>query len=260
MVLQHMVIVTRGGSMLFHHSFMPLVAKPRLTASLLAALVETTLQRTGKAVSYVECGSFGISICCEVEAGTGGLVCSVFHDHEDGEMFGNVLAMHTMSEFKSTFKGLYSPVPLNTSIFACFHTAVSQIIRGCVRHFVCQIAAHDCVEICGLVCNDAVYHLVDKRSTAKVPVDEMQFVAHLHSLLDYASDMMALTGDACDTIILDNTFVERIQNSEAVLMAKLQDRGRAVDLFRRVTKDTRKLLTTALSYESSISLPGSQFR
>ncbi|KJE90310.1 hypothetical protein CAOG_01640 [Capsaspora owczarzaki ATCC 30864] len=194
-MLRHLLIISPAGTVLYDREFVKLIAQPRLTGSLITAILKVCSDVTGLPASYVEIGAVAVSI--RTDAGRTGIICALFHDVQDGKQLGQLVATELLRLFLDRFRQHVSPPPVNLGIFQSFHSKILEGIRSSVRLVVDELQrCVPSIELCFLASNGRISH-------STVDIDGVGVMANLSALREYAEELMAARGDTCNRIVLE---------------------------------------------------------
>mmetsp|Transcript_13831 Transcript_13831/g.17147 ORF Transcript_13831/g.17147 Transcript_13831/m.17147 type:complete len:225 (-) Transcript_13831:2262-2936(-) len=189
------------------------------------ALLEKSRQTTGLEVSYIELQNVGITL---VGLDSKNLCCILFHDEEDGEDFGRLLASQILLAFVDTYmlldKGLTTTGAMhNLSDFLDFHLMIGCVIRDSVGPVLEELQRNRAVVLALLVTDDAT----DGDSTITYStgeVDRFGVLANLKPLISAATDVMSHQRESMKSLWLESSpsrasrlFVRRIDNATLVV-------------------------------------------
>ena len=111
-------------------SYISLSSKSGQLAGILTAVVNFSLSRLGGQVSYIQCDHVGVALHVHPQTK---VTCAVFHQVQDGEDFGRLMARELLQAFAATYRSLLStPVP-RSDMFSAFTSKISGIIAACIR-------------------------------------------------------------------------------------------------------------------------------
>jgi len=187
--------------------------KSRLFGSLLRAMQEMSKQSTGLIVHYIEFGRVAVSIVDEPKTK---LICTLFHDLEDGSDFGKLLAQQILQSFEetfpdSTFSGTNAAINLTT--FNTFSSKIFDAIQGAVQTIVQQLQG-----VRGI--NSALVLFDDGTAVTQVQQedDQLGLVANLQPLITFSTDIMSLKKDRSKELMFSVSrqvvFVHRVGSSD----------------------------------------------
>eukprot|EP00123_Amoebidium_parasiticum_P014758 comp22630_c0_seq1/m.34799 comp22630_c0_seq1/g.34799 ORF comp22630_c0_seq1/g.34799 comp22630_c0_seq1/m.34799 type:complete len:262 (-) comp22630_c0_seq1:823-1608(-) len=215
-MLRHMLICNDGGLTLYSKEFVPLWDKERSRAmgNLMTAVNQMCRDCVGHPPSYIELATVGVSIC--VDGSKTKVVCALFHDKDDGEAFGRIVATELLRVFVDTYGGTLGGDRLGAvkeATFAAFHARMAEAIRNAVRPILRDVAQAHGVEWCGLTQEHSLLH-------ATQPLDQLALVANLDAFVGYCIELQALVNDRVATAILGG--------SRRVLVCQVSDVVRLV--------------------------------
>ncbi|KJE90309.1 hypothetical protein CAOG_001640 [Capsaspora owczarzaki ATCC 30864] len=183
-MLRHLLIISPAGTVLYDREFVKLIAQPRLTGSLITAILKVCSDVTGLPASYVEIGAVAVSI--RTDAGRTGIICALFHDVQDGKQLGQLVATELLRLFLDRFRQHVSPPPVNLGIFQSFHSKILEGIRSSVRLVVDELQrCVPSIELCFLASNGRISH-------STVDIDGVGVMANLSALREYAEELSTM--------------------------------------------------------------------
>lgn len=107
MLHSFMIISGRGGIVLYRKVLTKTLQQPRLIAGLVTALCEFSSRSIGLPVAHIELENATITVVeipvDSLETDREYLRAVLFHDTEDGDLYGHVLGIQLLTVFKSQF-------------------------------------------------------------------------------------------------------------------------------------------------------------
>jgi len=215
-MIQNVIILTGAGLVIFEkvwvESDMKQTEKGRMFGSLIRAMQEMSKQSTGLIVHYIEFGKVAVSI---VDDSKSKLICTLFHDIEDGADFGKIIAQQILTSFMETFPDSTFSGTLNIGMFSGFTSKMFDAIQGSVNTIVQQLQGVRGVNSCLVLFDDG---------TAVMPTqedDQLGVVANLQPLITLSTDLMASKKERPKLLTLETSrqivYIHRV--GEASLMA-----------------------------------------
>jgi len=202
-MLRNALILSASGLLLFSKEFVNAASQPpRLLGSVLVAMLEKAKQTTALNLSYMEfAGRIAISI---VGNSSRSVFCVLFHDREDGEEFGGLLATEILSAFLANYQNDLKSIGLNQNAFQDFQFQLGAIIRDTGRPVLDNLNRNRAVVQALLVKEDP---RVGDSSIAYATgeVDQFGVIANLKPLLSCALDCMSINQDSANSIWLEST-------------------------------------------------------
>mmetsp|Transcript_21647 Transcript_21647/g.47184 ORF Transcript_21647/g.47184 Transcript_21647/m.47184 type:complete len:224 (+) Transcript_21647:444-1115(+) len=166
------------------------------------AMLEKSRQTTGLKLAYLEFSKLGITI---VGNDTKTVYCVIFHDKNDGEAFGRLLATTILDAFVLKFqRDLTSSSGLNLNTFQDFQFQLSAVIRDTTRPVLENLKRNRAVVVALLVKEDS--RVDDSSITYSTgEVDQFGVLANLKPLISAATDIMSFAHDSSSTIWLESS-------------------------------------------------------
>ena len=120
-------------------SYISLSSKSGQLAGIITAVMSFSLTRLGGQVSYIQCDHVGVALHVHPQSR---VTCAVFHQVQDGEDFGRLMARELLQAFAATYRSLLStPVP-RSDMFSAFTSKISGIIAAAIRPVLDALAVH----------------------------------------------------------------------------------------------------------------------
>jgi len=207
-MLQTVIIMTGAGVVIFEkvwESTSKLSDKGRLFGQLITTMQEFSRQSTGMVVSYMELGEVAMSIVDDVRTK---LICTLFHDLQDGPDFGKLIANEILRTFMEKFADVSFSGTLNVTTFSGFSTRLLEAIHNSVRAIAQQLQLARGVTNALVIYDDgtAIIHNHEE--------DQLGVVANLQPLITFSTDIMQAKKDKPKVITLEMSnrivFVHRV--------------------------------------------------
>eukprot|EP00736_Rhodelphis_marinus_P008352 Rmarinus@m.22845 len=214
-MIRNVIFFSSSGMVLFSKQFISAVSQPRMTGSLLAALLEFSTMNVGMPVSYIELATVCVTIVMN-EGKT--IICALFHDVDDGAEFGRVIASQLLLRFTEFFpREMLTSVSINAANFYSFNSRISQAIRSCIRPILSKLERVKGVKLAALVTSDQQTHSCQ-------PLDRLAIVANLQFLLNSATDVLSVKKDLPLTLVIEGprtrVLIARLRHATLLTVAK----------------------------------------
>jgi len=248
-MIQHLIIMTGSGVVIFEkvwvESETKLAEKGRLFGSLITTMQEFSRQSTGMIVSYLELNDVGISI---VEDHRTKLICTLFHEREDGADFGKILAQQILRSFIETFgNDLSFGGSVNVGLFRGFVSKIFDAIQNSVRAILQQLQSYRTIQIALLVYDDGI------AVTPSQEEDQLSLVANVQPLVTLSNNIMMPKKDHPELISMEMNrqivYIHRVGEASLVAVCKKSAKAslykplllRAVSMLEKVFSLSNKL-------------------
>ncbi|DAZ98397.1 TPA: hypothetical protein N0F65_000111, partial [Lagenidium giganteum] len=214
-MLRNVLIMAASGIVLFSKEYVNTIAQPRLVGSLVTAMLEFSAKTTGNPVSYIELSNVAVTV---VSNESHKVFCAMFHDTNDGATFSSFIAKEILDAFIAEYRAELGAVGHNLRDFHRFHYRILAIIRDSVRTVLRKLQQQRGILKAIFVTDSGVTH-------STVDVDQIGVLANLQALLNASSDIMALSGDAVNSVTIQSsrttcTQVNMVENGTLIVMYK----------------------------------------
>ncbi|GBG31107.1 Hypothetical Protein FCC1311_073282 [Hondaea fermentalgiana] len=200
-MLRNVLVISSSGLLLFSKEFVNAAEQPRLLGSVITAMLEKAKQTTGLQLSYMEFSKLAITIVGN-EPKT--VFCVLFHDCDDGEEFGKLLATEILGAFLNNYRNDLKSIGLNQNAFQDFQFQLSSVIQDTGRPVLDELKRNRAVVLALLVKEDPrVGDSCISYSTGEV--DQFGVLANLKPLISAATDIMSLRQDSANAVWLEST-------------------------------------------------------
>jgi len=212
-MLRNVLLISSSGIVLFSKEFIKAVTQPGMIGGLVAAMLDFSTQRVGIPVSYIALSTVGVSIQTNVNAR---VTCALFHDINDGQDFGKLIATEILNAFISMYSAqLEEKTPNAVDSYSDFHLKITEVIRNSVRPVLESLAEQRGIDLCVLTSGDSVMH-------ATGDIDKLGVLANHQALWGSATDIMASKNDVVSGITLKGlqttTVLKRLERSSLIVM------------------------------------------
>jgi hypothetical protein len=132
MTLHTVLIISASGMLLYSSKTTTKLLQPRMTGSLLTALIELCVSSTGQQINYIEMTELSVSLSVDTRTG---VICASFHDTRDTEDLCSIVSREHLMAFISYFQDVdfKSTAALNTNTFLSFNNRSKDIMKSCIR-------------------------------------------------------------------------------------------------------------------------------
>mmetsp|Transcript_3932 Transcript_3932/g.10914 ORF Transcript_3932/g.10914 Transcript_3932/m.10914 type:complete len:257 (+) Transcript_3932:113-883(+) len=229
MVLRNLLFVSgSGGMVLFEKSWGDPAVLPTKILSLggvLTSVQEFARQIVGYQMAYVEFEGVAMTLAKD-EASE--LQCVLFHDVEDGSLFGRLVSNQLLCSFLEEFADIdFSRGIHDTGRFMSFGSKVKDSLRDSVEAILLHLASQRGYTQAIMVYNNG------QTQTGGEPGLELGLAANLQPLLAVAGSMLVDEADAQDLIFVEST-------SNVVLVYRLPV-GNLVSVCKKGTRKEREI-------------------
>jgi len=239
MVLRNILIIaTSSGLPLFHKEFVNAISQPRLIGSLLATIMNHSVQMTTMPLAYIELSNISVAI---VKDEITQLCCTIFYDRVDGPSFGKLIASQILHSFLDEYSGELATSGHNLGVFNGFDSRIAPAVRSSVRPVLVRLKAHR---------SQGIHHLILVSEDSIIQVggdaDQLAVTANVQTLLQFASEVLSHRDDDCTHMVLDGppngcrVLLWRIQRAVLIaLVTKAVPHAR----YHGAVQDALKILT-----------------
>jgi len=218
MLLSVFVTTAKGGTVIFNKEWVKFVDKSinRMLGGLLTTIQEFSRQATGMGVRYMEFENVAVSMVTDDR-----LICSLFHESQDGVEFGCLIAREILTTFITEygdngftdFDGV-----LNVNQHYHFHTKLGDAITGSVQTILATLKRTKGIQYTLLV-------LADGSMYSSGTIDhQLSLVANVQALLTFSNEMVLYHGSETQLISLTMSrqmvYVRPIHDSFLVVVCK----------------------------------------
>jgi len=198
--------------------------KGRLFGSLITTMQEFSRQSTGgMIVTYLEFQQVAVSI---VDDSKTKLLCTLFHDTEDGSDFGQMIAAQILRSFIESFPDISFQGTLNVATFSSFVGKLFDAIQNSVRAIVQQLQSQR-----GINSALVVYDNGQSVMTVAQEEDQLGIVANLTPIITLSTDILqAKTKERPELITLE-------MSKQIVIICRVGDAS-LVSICRKSTNPT----------------------
>eukprot|EP01117_Protostelium_nocturnum_P008787 TRINITY_DN3151_c0_g1_i1.p1 TRINITY_DN3151_c0_g1~~TRINITY_DN3151_c0_g1_i1.p1 ORF type:complete len:260 (-),score=67.63 TRINITY_DN3151_c0_g1_i1:48-827(-) len=256
-MIRNLIIMAASGVVIFEKIWVDADSKQsekgRLFGSLITTMSEFSRQSTGgMMVSYLEFNEVAISI---VENPKSKLICTLFHDVDDGADFGQTIAYCILKSFVESYHGELSNfgANLNTGAFTAFGTKLLDAIRNSVKAVTEQLQEHKGISNALVVFDDG-----SAVSATNSDEDNFGLVANLIPILSLSNDLMQSSRDTVNSINMEmsrqSVLIERIPGMGAALVCVCKNRvtsnsyqpaiKRSLNMLQRIFQTSQSLSST----------------
>eukprot|EP01104_Vermistella_antarctica_P003716 TRINITY_DN1397_c0_g1_i1.p1 TRINITY_DN1397_c0_g1~~TRINITY_DN1397_c0_g1_i1.p1 ORF type:complete len:248 (+),score=59.24 TRINITY_DN1397_c0_g1_i1:523-1266(+) len=217
MLRQLLIVNGRAGIALFEKEWVKLMDKStRMFGSLLATLHQYSRQSVGLPVSYIEFGSVGLSI---IQHEKTSLLCTLFHDIEDGQAFGRHVASEILQSFIEEYGEQVDFGTAQPARFRGFSSRLVDSISGSVQSILRELQSTKGVEDALFVYDDG-----QKTYSGGQMDDQLSIIANLQAITTFSSSIMQQKQDVPTSISMDMTrqvvFISRIGDASLVCVCR----------------------------------------
>lgn len=250
MLRSFMIISGRGGIVLFRKVFVKAVGQPRLLGGLVTALCDFSAGAIGVPVAYMELEHVAITIVeqAAVETSSDHLRCVTFHDAEDGELYGRLIAEELLHAFIDEHSERLASLSLaNTEgvedLFKAFNSrvrfALQSVVQPLMRHLERERGIHRVVLLKHARGVGALAHAPREVWYSGAGRESANSLADLQALVQVADDLLAAKKDVASVVMIgDCVRVERLSLGTLVVATGLPETcmscGDTIDASARV--------------------------
>jgi hypothetical protein len=220
-MLKNVIIMTGAGVVIFEKVWVDSESvqteKGRLLGSLITTMLEFSRQSTGLIVSYLEFSEVAISI---VDDSKTKLICTLFHEKEDGADFGQMIATQILRSFIENFSEVSFTGTLNVKTFSGFTSKLFDAIQNSIRSIVQNLQTTRGITTALVVYDDG---------TAVMPPqlqeeDQLGIIANLQPLITFSTDIISSKKDRPECIHLEMerhiVFINKVSDISLVSICK----------------------------------------
>lgn len=250
-MLRSVLITSSSGMVLFQKEWVKLVAKgqdmSRLIGGLVTTIQEFSRQNAGMPVAYIEFEMLAVSMYID---GRTGLICTLFHDKQDGAPFGRLVAKQIVVSFVEEFKLRSSEdvsKVFNVSKFNVFQTRIADVIASSVKPLMQQLQRLRGVKAALVVHADDSVHYAGQLE------DDLGMVANMQALMTLSNALMQGSGDLTSLVSMEMTehFVCIYKIGESTLVTIVRN-NIAREEYNASVQETIQLVSQVLEVVSNL--------
>lgn len=227
-----MIISGKSGIVLFRKVFVKSLAQPRLIAGLVTALCNFSQDALLVPIAYMELTSIAITVVSQpASESQDALRCVAFHDPDDGELYGRLIATELLHAFMDEHSERLASLSIaNTEgvedLFKAFNSRVRFAMQGVVRPLMLQLQRERGVQRVLLLRNarsaGAFAHTPRELWFSGGMDGEESVVADTRALVQAADDLLHRHGDQATLVSLGDCLrVERLSLATLVVATAL---------------------------------------
>eukprot|EP00124_Ichthyophonus_hoferi_P002380 Ihof_evm9s159 gene=Ihof_evmTU9s159 len=189
-MLHNLLIIHASGTVLYSKEFIPIQGGGKSQNSMIGNLITALLQHcqscTSLPATYVELSTVAISIA--IASSHNKVMCVLFHDKEDGQCFGKMVAVEIVRVFVDEFSFVLDGPISNTTQFLSFYTKIAAAIRATIRPILTEVSDIRGVKMSAVTLDNNLLY-------STTSIDQLSLVANLQAFIGYAVDLLGAFND-----------------------------------------------------------------
>eukprot|EP00033_Pygsuia_biforma_P001804 GCRY01002016.1.p1 GENE.GCRY01002016.1~~GCRY01002016.1.p1 ORF type:complete len:243 (+),score=14.01 GCRY01002016.1:242-970(+) len=189
-MIRNLLLISKSGLVLFSKEITATINQPRLTGSLITAIIDFSLRCVGIPVSYIELENVAVSIVPSEK-----VICALFHDAEDGESFGKLVAKEILRAFLQDHARTDFTTCVNLKTFQTFNTRIVDAVKQTIPEVLERLTSKRGINYCFLVYRDNIAY-------STLNIEQLSVVANLQTLITFTSEIFYQKNQSVNSIEL----------------------------------------------------------